>query len=352
MPSPVSSWNTVRAHVNFYDRAGLKMLKAGTYKVTIAPTVTNTPDDGVIPGGIYAQGDLNQAPGAPSFDLQVPATDDPDNSPLGFKVRFDFTFTDGSSPISMVLDIPVALSGNADGLNLRNFIDTSSLPSTEVAGLVRGVPGGVAALNGQGQVVDAAGNLVAGLVSNSPAHVVTTSGSAQAVPAPSSTVGYVHQYGLDQASCAFTLPTGLTDINGQPAQADLALYLVNSGGGARDFTVPSSVTWDDNGKPTLPTTAGKTLIVAFTTMDGGATWLASGPALVATPYTDEQAQDAAAALILAGNHTGVSWVYDDTGNKLSATVTATGGGAPSVVILSGGPAATSTADLINGGAAA
>ena len=43
-------------------------------------------------------------------------------------------------------------------------------------------------------------------------------------------------------------------------------------------------------------------------------------------YTDEQAQDASTALILAGTHSGISFDYDDTGNKLNVTVTASGSG--------------------------
>lgn len=43
-------------------------------------------------------------------------------------------------------------------------------------------------------------------------------------------------------------------------------------------------------------------------------------------YTDEQAQDAIAALLAAGSHTGITFTYDDANNKLSATVTGGGGG--------------------------
>jgi hypothetical protein len=39
-----------------------------------------------------------------------------------------------------------------------------------------------------------------------------------------------------------------------------------------------------------------------------------------TTYTDEQAQDAAAALFTGGTHTGVSFTYNDTANTVNATV--------------------------------
>jgi hypothetical protein len=41
-----------------------------------------------------------------------------------------------------------------------------------------------------------------------------------------------------------------------------------------------------------------------------------------TSYTDEQAQDAAAAMITAGTHAGVSFSYNDAAGTLSATVAA------------------------------
>jgi hypothetical protein len=40
-----------------------------------------------------------------------------------------------------------------------------------------------------------------------------------------------------------------------------------------------------------------------------------------TSYTDEMAQDATAALFAAGTHTGITFSYDDAGNKISAAVT-------------------------------
>lgn len=44
-----------------------------------------------------------------------------------------------------------------------------------------------------------------------------------------------------------------------------------------------------------------------------------------TTYTDEQAQDAAAALFTTGSMSGITFTYDDVNNKMNATVTATGG---------------------------
>ena len=44
-----------------------------------------------------------------------------------------------------------------------------------------------------------------------------------------------------------------------------------------------------------------------------------------TSYTDEQAQDVAAALLTTGTHSGISFAYDDSTAKVNATVTGGGG---------------------------
>jgi len=49
--------------------------------------------------------------------------------------------------------------------------------------------------------------------------------------------------------------------------------------------------------------------------------LAEGASLY---YTDERAQDAIAAALAAGTHSGISFTYNDAGNAISATITASG----------------------------
>lgn len=51
-----------------------------------------------------------------------------------------------------------------------------------------------------------------------------------------------------------------------------------------------------------------------------------GIAAGATVYFDENAQDAAASLLTSGAHSGISFAYDDTNNRVNATVTSGGGG--------------------------
>lgn len=49
-------------------------------------------------------------------------------------------------------------------------------------------------------------------------------------------------------------------------------------------------------------------------------------AALGDPYTDEQAQDAIAAMFAAGTLTGITFTYDDVNNKMNVTVTAAGVG--------------------------
>ena len=62
---------------------------------------------------------------------------------------------------------------------------------------------------------------------------------------------------------------------------------------------------------------------------------ATAPGTGTTAYTDEDAQDAAAALFAAGTHSGITFVYNDAAGSLSATVT--GGG--TILDGEGAPAA-------------
>jgi hypothetical protein len=50
----------------------------------------------------------------------------------------------------------------------------------------------------------------------------------------------------------------------------------------------------------------------------------TGTPSIPAAYTDEQAQDATAALLAAGTHSGITFNYNDAGNAIDATVTASG----------------------------
>lgn len=156
MPAGAPSWNTVRIHGTWVNQNGSR--KAGAYTVTVPVRVINATNDLIVPAGKYAAGNLNTSASAPSLDFQAPATDDPDNSPTGFKISIQVTFTDGSPKELYVLDVPVALTGDDDGIDLADVILVDTLPDLAANVLIRGIPGGVAALDAEGFVVDADGN--------------------------------------------------------------------------------------------------------------------------------------------------------------------------------------------------
>lgn len=159
MPTPAPSWNTVRVFGTWVNQDG--SLKTGTYKVEMPVRVTNATDDVIIPKGVFATGVLNTTPGVPSLVVEIPASDDPDNFPTGFQPILTVTFSDAPGEV-YALDLPVALSGDPVGLDLRTVVLLDTLPAP-VAVLVKGVPGGLAELNADGDVVDADGNVVGGL---------------------------------------------------------------------------------------------------------------------------------------------------------------------------------------------
>lgn len=148
MVTPSTSWNTVRVYGTWHNMDG--SLRAGSYKVTIPMRVTNTTDDVIIPSGVFSTGTLNVTPGAPSLDIQVPCNDDPDNSPNGWQPRIEVTLSNAEGEIYDIdthIGVPV---------NLRTIVLAGTIP-VPVDVLIRGVPGGLAELDVDGDVIDASG---------------------------------------------------------------------------------------------------------------------------------------------------------------------------------------------------
>lgn len=164
MAAPSPSWNLVRVFGTWLKQDGT--LRAGKFKVTVPVRVTNSTDDTIIPAGVYASGNLQTAdPMEPSLDVLVPATDDPDNEQTGWKLQVEVTFPDATNE-KYVIDVPVADrpvddGGTGNGVNLRTVALSQNLP-TQQANYRVGVPGGLAKLNSEGQVIDADGNPVTG----------------------------------------------------------------------------------------------------------------------------------------------------------------------------------------------
>ena len=164
MAGPTPSWNTVPLFGTWRNYDGT--LKAGSYKVTSAVRVTNTTDDVIVPAGLVASGTLNEKEAVGggvtrSLYLDVPASDDPDNDIKGWQLTVEVTFKDSpgekytiETPLSSALNTP-------PGVNLRKVILPQTIP-VPASVFIKGVPGGLAVYDADGDVVDAAGNKVTG----------------------------------------------------------------------------------------------------------------------------------------------------------------------------------------------
>jgi len=158
MAGPTPSWNLSRVHCLWYSQGAGSNLKPGTYKVTIPARITSAVDDSVVPAGVWDSGDLNVRAGSPSLDILVPATDDPDILERGWKVVIEVKFTDTSAvPEKYIIDVPV--SGE---VNLRGITPVGSSNPPMTSTIPIGAPGGFVLYDKNGDVRDAAGNLVTG----------------------------------------------------------------------------------------------------------------------------------------------------------------------------------------------
>lgn len=152
----LSAWDKTRVHGTWYSHDGTRL--PGTYIVTMPARVTVEQGEAIVPAGVYAQGDLN-ATGTtdPSLDVMVPSNDDPDVTPLGWqvKVEVNLTMPNGARvKETYVIDTPVG-----GEVNLRTIPLAQTIPATQTM-LLRGVAGGVAALDRDGDVIDADGNKI------------------------------------------------------------------------------------------------------------------------------------------------------------------------------------------------
>lgn len=188
------------------------------------------------------------------FQIQLPASDDPDVTPTNFTYNVQEPGTGRTYNIIAPQDTPI-LNKPGDPLHGQPVIELSDVvpapgPS---AGLVQLVSGrGIQSID----IID--GNWVA----------TYTDGATSIIgPAP------VGEGGGG--------PVSWDSVTGKPVFAEVATT-----GAYADLT----------GKPSIP-----------------------------AEYSDELAQDAAAALFTAGGHSGVTFTYDDAANRLTATVTVSGG---------------------------
>lgn len=166
MPPPSASWSVRRVYGTYRNVLSLNM-EPGTWSASITGRIVNTLADGtkqIFRPGVIGTGALNTIEGQPSIDLQLPVTDDPDNTPSGGAVTLTITFAAGGSEtytISPLESWPVGTTGGSGGTDLATLLDPAITPSAPPLVTV-GVAGGVARLDADGDVVDADGVKVTG----------------------------------------------------------------------------------------------------------------------------------------------------------------------------------------------
>jgi len=153
---PLSAWDKTRVYATWYTHTATRI--PGTWKVTMPARVTMEDGEAIIPAGVYATGELWVSDETrPALDIMVPSNQDPDVTPLGWQIVLEVTLTiPGGARIVERYQIDTPLNGE---VNLRTIpLAQNILPSQNF--LLRGVAGGVAALDSEGRVVDADGNPV------------------------------------------------------------------------------------------------------------------------------------------------------------------------------------------------
>jgi hypothetical protein len=157
VPNPITEWSAVRLYGTYlspFDGAPL----SGSIKLTFNRRVTaasaSTP--AIFPKGQSITRTLDSLGQMPA--VYVPAEDDPDISPHGWTITVEETLSGASG---QKYDIVPKLANVTAGINLANTIVPDTAPSVSPV-LIKGLAGGVAALDSDGDVVNANGEKVLG----------------------------------------------------------------------------------------------------------------------------------------------------------------------------------------------
>ena len=158
MAAPSPSWSVVPVY-GVYTNPMDGSPVTGSIKLTIQNRVVSATDGEIFPEGSTQTVALGTETGSVSVNL--PAVDDPDISPDNWSIKIEEKFTGLTGRTYYIQPTLAMLELDPPGLNLCTIIldDNNSKPTIAE---MKGVPGGVAALNDQGKVVDASGNVVGG----------------------------------------------------------------------------------------------------------------------------------------------------------------------------------------------
>ena len=355
MTNPTNAWDKVTIFGKYLNLDGTP--KSGTVVFTLAERIYRANNSTIYPAG----GKLTVSLGAEtgSFSVGFPASDDPDIFPNGWLVKVEERLIDNSGKTYYVEPKLAYMADGGAGLDLTTVYVPAVPMLTPDPALIKGVPGGVAELDADGDVVDAAGEKVGGATSWSgltdvpvafPAILGTTSGTAaegndarltdQRVPTDASVIDA--KVAADAAISADKLVDGVGNklltvaerakLAGVAAGATLnssdASLLARANHTGLQFTD----TLVETAAAKVMTAAERTKLAGVAT---GATANSSDASLLsranhtgtqsAASISDftEAVQDAVAALLVAG--TGVTVSYNDASGTLTLTSTASGG---------------------------
>lgn len=158
MTNPTSGWDPVPITGKWMEIDRVTP-RTGSIVFTLSQRVIAT--DGTA---IYAEGGvlsvvLGTGPVNGSIATAFPASDDPDITPNGWLIKVEERLDGGGGKVYY---IEPKLSDLPDGINLNLIVVPDNAPSAPPPAYMRGVAGGLAALNPAGQVVDADGVPVGG----------------------------------------------------------------------------------------------------------------------------------------------------------------------------------------------
>ncbi len=168
---------------------------------------------------------------------------------------------DGTLSVSGAITATGGVTGNVTG----NASGTAATVTTAAQSAITSV-GTLTGLT-MGGTVDAADQIVQKPVLKDVGETCVANGTSGATDTIDLQDGNVHNVTLT-ANCTFT-------FSNPPASGTsgaFTLFLNQDGTGSRTATWPNSVKWAGGTAPTLTTTASRTDILVFTTIDGGTIW--------------------------------------------------------------------------------
>ncbi len=162
MPGPSATWDTKRVFIT-YRNVLSGLLEAGSWTAKINVRVTNTLTDNKRQ--VFRQGNLGSGPlntneaGGPSLAVDLPIVDDPQNTPNGGEITLTVTFASGGQETFKLA--PLMSWPTDPGTDLALILDPQLVASAPPINM-KGIPGGVAALDAQGYVLNGSGERITG----------------------------------------------------------------------------------------------------------------------------------------------------------------------------------------------